>query len=167
MIIKPNAAWHSRSLLSRLAHVLERSGLALVGATCGLFVADVVRFVDPFGSAEAAFAMIVYGAAGFYLGIDLPQLPPEYRPRLPQWRGLGNRADMVELLTAIGIFLTSVTAMASVLSIVLGEAVSSRTAGIICLSWAVGATMQIVAGVAARIRLGRAVKMAKLALFFR
>jgi hypothetical protein len=35
------------------------------------------------------------------------------------------------------------------------------------LSWAIGATMQIAAGVIARIKLARAVKTAKLALFFR
>jgi hypothetical protein len=35
------------------------------------------------------------------------------------------------------------------------------------LSWAIGATMQIAAGIIARIELGRAVKMAKLALFSR
>jgi hypothetical protein len=45
--------------------------------------------------------------------------------------------------------------------------VRPRTAGIICLSWAIGATMQIAAGIIARIELGRAVKMAKLALFSR
>lgn len=167
MIIKPGASWHTRSLLSRLAHILERIGLALVGAACGLFVAEAGRFIDLISSGEAVFVMVIYGATGFYLGIDLPQIPPDYRVRLPQWRGLGNSADMVELLTAAGTFITSVTAMTSVSSIVLGETVSTRTAGVICLSWAIGATMQIAAGIIARIRLGRAVKMAKLALFFR
>jgi hypothetical protein len=35
------------------------------------------------------------------------------------------------------------------------------------LSWAIGATMQIAAGAIARIKVARAVKAAKLALFFR
>jgi hypothetical protein len=55
----------------------------------------------------------------------------------------------------------------SISSIVLGETVEASTAGIICLSWAIGATMQIAAGVIARIKLARAVKTATLALFFR
>ncbi|KAA0078181.1 hypothetical protein [Tardiphaga sp. P9-11] len=167
MIIKPSTSWHSRSPLSRLAHVLERIGLALLGAACGLFVAEASRFIDLIGSGEAVLAMIIYGAVGFYLGIDLPQLPPDYRTRRPIWRGLGNSADMVELLTAAGTFITSVTAITSVSSIILNEAMGARTAGIICVSWAIGASMQIAAGIIARITLGRAVKMAKLALFFR
>jgi hypothetical protein len=74
---------------------------------------------------------------------------------------------MLELLTAAGIFLTAVTAVASISSIVLSETMEARTAGIICLSWTIGAAMQIAAGVIARIKLARAVKTAKLALFFR
>ncbi|MGM4915677.1 hypothetical protein [Tardiphaga sp. 813_E8_N1_3] len=167
MIIKPSASWHTRSTLSRLAHILERTGLALLGAACGLFVAEVGRFIEVIGSGEVVFAMIIYGATGFYLGIDLPQVPADYRMHLPLWRGLGNSADMVELLTAAGTFITSVTAITSVSSIILGETVGTRTASIICLSWAIGATMQIAAGIIARIELGRAVKMAKLALFSR
>ncbi|MDB5618402.1 hypothetical protein [Tardiphaga sp.] len=167
MIIKPNESWHTRSTLSRLAHVLERIGLALVGAACGLFVAEASRFIELIGSAEAVLAMIIYGATGFYLGIDLPQAPPDHRTHLPLWHGLGTSADMVELLTAAGTFLTSVAAMASVSSIVLGETLGAGTAGIICLSWAIGATMQTGAGIIARIMIGRAVKTAKLALFFR
>jgi hypothetical protein len=166
MIIKPSESWHTRSILCRLAHVLERIGLALVGAACGLFVAEVSRFIDLIGSAEA-LAMIIYGATGFYLGIDLPQAPPDHRTHLPLWHGLGTSADMVELLTAAGTFLTSVAAMVSVSSIVLDETLGASTAGIICLSWAIGATMQTAAGIIARIKLGRAVKTAKLALFFR
>jgi hypothetical protein len=55
----------------------------------------------------------------------------------------------------------------SISSNVLGETLDVSTAGIICMSWAIGATMQIAAGVIARIKLARAVKTAKLALFFR
>jgi len=167
MIIKPSDPWDARSTLSKLAHVLERIGLALVGAACGLFVAEVSRFIDLIGSAEAVLAIVLYGATGFYLGIDLPQAPLDLRMPLRQWHGLGTGAEMVELLTAAGPFLTAVAAVVSVSSIVLGETVDASTAGIICLSWAIGATMQIAAGVIARIKLGRAVKTAKLALFFR
>jgi hypothetical protein len=166
MIIKRGVPWHTRSTLSRLAHVLERLGLALTGAACGLFVAEVSGSIDLIGSAEAVLTMMLYGATGFYLGIDLPRVPPDHRMHLPLWHGLGTSADMVELLSAAGTFLTAVAAVVSVSSIVLGETVGASTAGIICLSWAIGATMQIAAGVIARIKLARAVKTAKLALFF-
>jgi hypothetical protein len=86
---------------------------------------------------------------------------------LPLWHGLGTSADMVELLTAAGTFLTAVAAVVSISSIVLGETVGASRAGIICSSWAIGATMQIAAGIIARINVARAVKTAKLALFFR
>lgn len=167
MIIKPNELWRTRSTLSRLAHVLERIGLALVGATCGLFVAKVSRAINLVGSIDAVLAMTIYGATGFYLGIDLPQPPPNCRTLPPLMRGLSTSADMVELLTATGTFLTSVTAMVSVSSIVLNEAVGESTAAIMCLSWAIGATMQTASGILVRIKLARAVKSAKLALFFR
>jgi hypothetical protein len=163
MIIKRSLPWHARSTLSRSAHVIARIGLALTGTACGMFVAEVSARIDLIGSVEAVLAMMLYGAAGFYLGIDLPQVPPDY----PPLRGLGTSADMLELLTAAGIFLTAVAAVVSISSIVLGETVEARTAGIICLSWAIGATMQIAAGVIARIKLARAVKTATLALFFR
>ena len=157
MIIKRSVPWHARSNLSRLAHVIVRIGLALTGTACGLFAAEVsARSIDLVGSVEAMLAMMLYGAAGFYLGIDLPQ------PR----RGLGTSADMLELLTAAGIFLTAMAAVVSISSIVLGETVEASTAGIISLSWAIGATMQVAAGIIARIKLARAVKTAKLALFF-
>ena len=165
MIIKRSVPWHARSTLSRSAHVIARIGLALTGAACGLFVAEVSARIDLVGSVDAMLAMMLYGAAGFYLGIDLPQAPPDHH--MPPRRGLGTSADMLELLTAAGIFLTAVAAVVSISSIVLGETVEASTAGIICLSWAIGATMQIAAGVIARIKLARAVKTATLALFFR
>lgn len=166
MIITRNVPWHTRSTFSRSAYVLERLGLALTGASYGLFVAEVSGSIDLIGSAEAVLAMMLYGATGFYLGINLPQVPPDRRMHLPLWHGLGTSADMVELLTAAGTFLTAVAAVVSISSIVLAETVGTK-AGIICLSWAIGATMQIAAGIIARIKVARAVNTAKLALFFR
>src|SRR6478672_9380354 len=168
-MIRRREPWNSQPAIGKSAHILERTGLALTGAACGLFVAAHVgrADIDLIGSAGMVLAMMLYGAAGFYLGIDLPQIPPDHHMRLPPRRGLGTSADMLELLTAAGIFLTAVAAVVSISSIVLGETVEASTAGIICLSWAIGATMQIAAGVIARIKLARAVKTAKLALFFR
>ena len=127
MIIKRNVPWHARSTFSRSAHVLERLGLALTGASCGLFVAEVSGSIDLIGSAEAVLAMMLYGATGFYLGINLPQVPPDHRMHLPRWHGLGTSADIVELLTAAGTFLTAVAAVVSISSIVLGETVGASS----------------------------------------
>jgi hypothetical protein len=153
-MIKRSDPWHARSTLSRSAHVLERTGLALTGAACALFVAAHVgrADIDLIGSAAAVFAMMLYGAAGFYLGIDLPQAPPDHRMHLPLRHGLGTRADIVELLSAAGIFLAAVAAVVSVSSIVLDETARAGTALLISLGWAIGATMQIAAGVIARVK---------------
>jgi mono/diheme cytochrome c family protein len=43
---KRTEPWDSRSTISRLAHVLERTGLAVTGASCGLFVAAHVGRAD-------------------------------------------------------------------------------------------------------------------------
>ena len=162
MIIKRSVPWHTRSTHSRLAHVLERLGLALIGASCGLFVAGVSG-IDLIGSAQVVLAMMLYGAAGFYLGIDLPQA---HHMHLQTPHGLGINADRLELLTAAGTFLIAVATVVSISNIVLGETMSAHTAGIIGLGWAISATMQIAAGVIARIKLARAAETAKRALFF-
>ena len=164
-MIKRTDPWHTRSTISKWAHILERSGLALTGAACGLFVAaHVARAdIDLIGSTVAVLAMMLYGAAGFYLGIDLPQA---HHMHLQPPHGLGISAERLELLTAAGTFLIAVATVVSISNIVLGETVGARTAGIIGLSWVISATMQIAAGIIARIKLARAVETAKRALFF-
>jgi hypothetical protein len=151
-MIKRSNPWHARSTVSRWAHVLERIGLALTGASCGLFVAAHVgrADIDLIGSAAAVLAMMIYGGVGFYLGIDLPRAPPDHRMQLPLRHGLGTRADAVELLSAAGTFLAAVAAVISVSSIVLDETAHASTALLISLSWAIGTTLQIAAGVIAR-----------------
>src|SRR5260370_8106515 len=128
MIIKGSVPRHARWPLTRSAQVIAGIGLALPGTACGLFVAEVSARIDLVGSVEAMLAMMFYGAAGFYLGIDLPQAPPDHHMHLPPRRGLGTSADMLELLTAAGIFLTPVAPLVSISSIFLGETVRSSTA---------------------------------------
>jgi hypothetical protein len=153
-MIRRRDPWNAPSALSKWAHVLERTGLALTGASCGLFVAAHVgrADIDLIGSGAMVLAMMVYGAAGFYLGIDLPQVPPDHHMHLPLRHGLGTRADAVMLLSAAGTFLASVAAFISVSSIVLDETAHAGTAILISVSWAIGATMQIAAGIIARIK---------------
>jgi len=151
-MIRHRAPWDTRSTISRSAHVLERIGLALTGASCGLFVAAHVgrADIDLIGSAAAVFAMMIYGGAGFYLGIDLPPAPADHQMHLPLRHGLGTKADAVELLSAAGTFLAAIAAVISVASIVLDETAHAISALLICLAWAVGATLQIAAGIIVR-----------------
>jgi hypothetical protein len=153
-MIKRTNTWDTRSTISRWAHVLERTGLALTGASCGLFVAaHVARAdIDLIASGATVLAMMLYGAAGFYLGIDLPPAPQDHRMHLPLRRSLGSRADAVELLSATGTFLAAIAAVISVSSIVLDDTARASTAVLISFSWAIGSSMQIAAGVIARMR---------------
>jgi hypothetical protein len=119
-----------------------------------LFVAaHVARAnIDLIGSTVAVLAMMLYGAAGFYLGIDLPPVPPDHRMHLPLRHGLGSSWDTVELLSAAGTFLAAVAAVVSVSGIILDETARPSTALLISFGWAAGATMQIVAGMISRMR---------------
>ena len=151
-MIRPKAPWDARSTISRSAHVLERIGLALTGGSCGLFVAaHVARAdIDLIGSTAAVFVVMIYGAIGFYLGIDLPHPPADHDMHLPLRHGLGSKADAVELLSAAGTFLAAIAAVISVFGIVLDETAHPVSALLICLAWAIGATLQIAAGIIAR-----------------
>ncbi len=151
-MIRQRAHWDARSTISRSAHILERIGLALTGGSCGLFVAAHIGRADIelIGTAASVFAIMIYGAAGFYLGIDLPHPPADHEMHLPLDHGLGSKADTVELLSATGTFLAAVAAVISVFSIVLDETPHSASAFLIGVAWAVGATLQIAAGVIAR-----------------
>jgi len=153
-MIKRTDTWDTRSTISRWAHILERTGLALTGASCGLFVAAHVgrANIDLIGSGATVLAMMIYGGIGFYLGIDLPPAPPDHRMHLPLRHGLGTKADAVELLSAAGTFLAAVAAVISVSSIVLDEASHAITALLISFGWAIGASMQIASGIIARTR---------------
>jgi hypothetical protein len=153
-MIKRTDTWDTRSTISRWAHILERTGLALTGASCGLFVAAHVgrANIDLIGSGATVLAMMLYGAAGFYLGVDLPPAPPDHRMHLPLRHGLGSKADAVELLSAAGTFLAAVAAVISVASIVLDEAAHAVTALLISFGWGIGASMQIASGIIARTR---------------
>jgi hypothetical protein len=140
-MIRQRAPWDARSTISKSAHVLERIGLALTGGACGLFVAAHIGRADIelIGSAASVLAMMIYGAAGFYLGIDLPLHHH-------------TRADAIELSSAAGTFLAAVTAAISVSSIVLDETDHPASALLICLAWVIGTTLQVAAGIIARKR---------------
>lgn len=143
-----------RSRTSRCAHVIERLGLSMAGASCGLFVAAHVSSarVEALGSVGVSLALMVLGAIGFYLGIDVP---PHRAGRLKQARLSGEDPqpmDPVELLSAAGTFLAATAAFISVYSIVTDAEMAAEGSMLLACSWLLGATMQIVAGLTARMR---------------
>jgi hypothetical protein len=107
--------------------------------------------IDLLGSGGPILAMMLGGAAGFYLGIDLPP-PPPHRVQMPLWRKATSRADAVELLSAAGTFLASAAAVVSVCAIILDESMGASGTLLIGCGWAIGTAMQIVAGIIARTR---------------
>jgi heme/copper-type cytochrome/quinol oxidase subunit 1 len=137
-------------LISRAAHVIERSGLAMAGAMCGMFVATQLAKANValFDSVGFITTMILVGMIGFYLGIDIPRRQSDTAAKRPQ-------VDPVELLSATGTFLAAVAALISVGAIVLDEMPSRAWEFAIGSWWLVGIVMQIGAGLVARLRVNR------------
>jgi hypothetical protein len=134
-----------RSRVRRSAHVLERIGLAMAGASCGLFVAaHVGSAIGVLTTQGFLIVMMVVGAIAFYLGIDTPQLPFHDDDDL--------NIDAAEFLSAVGTFLATLTAFASVGIIILREEPDIGWTVLIMIGWVAGISMQIVAGAKARMR---------------
>src|SRR5262249_7200160 len=95
-----------RFRVRKSAHFLERIGLAMAGAACGLFVAaHVGSSVSVLTSQGFLLLMMLIGAIGFYLGIDTPQLAfhGEDDPQI----------DAAEFLSAVGTFCATLAAFFS------------------------------------------------------
>ena len=142
-----------RFRVRKLAHVLERLGLAMAGAASGLFVGVLV------GSSVAALTsqgflalMMIGGAVGFYLGIDTPALALRPANDPPADGDAGGSIDAAEFLSAVGTFLATFASFASVGVIVLHHDPHIAWTGLIMAGWVAGVTMQIVAGAIARLR---------------
>jgi hypothetical protein len=135
-----------RSLGDRLAHVLERAGLAMAGGACGLFVAAYMARtqIEALTAAWLILAVMIIGALGFYLGIDVPP-----RASAPEE---GEGPDRVEIMSAIGTFLAALTTLASVAVVLMDFYPRLIWPAIILVGWLVGAILQIAAGIVARRR---------------
>jgi len=135
-----------RSLGDRLAHVLERSGLAMAGAACGLLIAFYMARtqLDILSPLWLVLLIMVLGALGFYLGIDLP---PSADPPAAD-----SGPDRVEILSALGTFLAALTTFASAMVLIWDLYPRLIWPAILLLGWLVGAILQIVAGIIARRR---------------
>jgi hypothetical protein len=143
VVIARDARLVGQSSMSAIARVLGRSGFAMVGALCGVFVADDMARsdIEIFGSALFFVAMMLSGIAGFYLGLDVPASSRRAR------RGTAAKAARAELLSAAGTFLTAAAALTSVAIVVLDELLPVFWMLVVEAWWLVGVAMQIVAGV--------------------
>ena len=141
-----------RFRVRKFAHVLERLGLAMAGAASGLFVAALVGSAFALLTSQAFLLfMMIGGAVGFYLGIDTPPLPFHPTNGPPSNGGTG-RIDSAEFLSAVGTFLATFSAFASVGVIVLRFDPYIAWIAAIMVGWVVGVAMQIIAGAIARTR---------------
>ena len=134
-----------RFRVRKAAHLFERIGLAMAGASCGLFVsAHVGSSIGALTSQAFLLVMMVAGAIAFYLGIDTPQLP---------FHGDDDpKIDAAELLPSVGPFLAPLTAFFAVGIIILREEPHIACTWAIFIGWVLGISMQIVAGAKARMR---------------
>ena len=139
-----------RLRVRKAAHVLERCGLALAGAACGLFVAAHVGTTVSFLTNQGfLLVMMIAGAVGFYLGIDTPPLPFDPLEELSE-EGPSGKIDTAEFLSAVGTFCATLTAFVSVAIIILHEKPHSVWTALIMVGWSGGVLMQVVAGAIAR-----------------
>jgi hypothetical protein len=140
-----------RFRVRKAAHVLERIGLAMAGAACGLLVAaHVGSSIAVLTSQGFIVIMMIGGAIGFYLGIDIPPLAFHGPNSELSKGGSSSKVDSAEFLSAVGTFLATLTAFVSVIVIVLREDPHIYWTMVIMLGWVVGVLMQIIAGAIAR-----------------
>jgi hypothetical protein len=138
------------SALIKSAHLIERIGLAAIGGSSGLYVAAGLlrRQTELPGSVWIVLLMMLYGAFSFYIGIDLPGRSAR---RSASIQRQGWSADtVIELLSAVGIFLAAIATFLSVGIIILDETVPDGLLVLVGSSWMIGASFQIAAGIIAR-----------------
>lgn len=133
-----------RPTWSEVAHVFQRSGLAMLGASGGFLVAAylVKANVEALTWPIVVFGLVLYGAAGGYLGIDLP--------RRDRGGDEGRPAVWIERLGSAGTFLAALGVFVSIYNVVvdeLGQRGWPITFGTV---WAIGVTLQVTAGIIAR-----------------
>jgi hypothetical protein len=141
------------SHLNGFAQVIERIGLAIMGALCGLFVAAFVARanIEAINSLGVLFSAVLYGSIGFYLGTNNPPLSSGASGRT--FSGTVSRpgTNPIALVSAIGTFLAAVAALVSVYMIIFDE-----TPPLIWnigngFGWMLGVLLQLAAGTAARL----------------
>jgi hypothetical protein len=118
-----DAATISRSNVSRFAQVMERIGLAILGALCGLFVAALVAKanIEEINSLGVLLSAVLRGSIEFYLGTNIPSLSAGASGRTVSDTGSDPKANPIALASATGTFLAAVAALVSVYMIIFDE----------------------------------------------
>ncbi|MGY4429617.1 hypothetical protein ACVWWO_002094 [Bradyrhizobium sp. F1.13.1] len=137
------ATWLGRSVVVKVAHIFERTGLAMVGAAGGLYVGvGLMRMeTELFRNEWMVLLMVLYGAFGFYMGIDLPsRVAHTIRFQRPEEWSFG--ADAAALASAAGTFFAALAFFLSVSMIVLDETVGDGFRVLVGCCWATGTSFQ-------------------------
>ena len=139
------------SALIKSAHLIERIGLATIGGSSGLYVAAGLmrRENEMSGSGWIVLLMMLYGAFSFYVGIDLPRRSARRSASISP-EGWNPSADVIEILSAAGIFLAAIATFVSVSIIILDETVPDGLLALTGSWWVIGSSFQIAAGIIAR-----------------
>jgi hypothetical protein len=148
MANRADAAVPTRYHLNGFAQVMERTGLAIMGALCGLFVAAMVAKagIEEINSLGALFSAVLYGSVGFYLGTNIPLLSSS-----STFSNTGSGPKTIALASAIGTFVAAFAALVSVYMIIFDETPPVIWNVGIGFGWAIGVLLQLAAGTAARL----------------
>jgi hypothetical protein len=138
----------TRYHLNGFAQIMERIGLAIMGALCGLFVAAMVAKADieEINSLGALFSAVLYGSLGFYLGTNIPSLSSSHT-----FSNSGSGPKTIALASATGTFVAAFAALVSVYMIIFDESRPLMWSVGIGSGWALGVLLQLAAGTAARL----------------
>jgi hypothetical protein len=136
---------------NKFAQVMERAGLAIMGALGGFFVAALVSRanIGEINSAVILLCVILYSVAGFYLGTDIPSLPAS-APYLAM-SGAAFGSNPYALVSATGTLLAAFAAQVSVFMIVFDEVPAAIWIIGIGSFWMLGVLLKLAAGTAARL----------------
>jgi hypothetical protein len=140
----------ARSSLIKSVHLLERIGLAAVGATCGLYVgATLLRQKGEFfGGGWIVLLTMLYGAVSFYVGIDLSRTFA--RTSISSTSEQYDGSEAVEVMSAAGTFTAAIAAALSVSILVLDQSLPNGLLVFVAGCWMVGSSLQVAAGTIAR-----------------
>lgn len=142
--------WLGPSVLI-VAHILERIGLAMVGAAGGLYVAvGMMRMENGFFRNEwIVLLMMLYGGFGFYVGIDLPsRLAQTVKSTRPGEWSFGT--DAAAIASGAGTFFAATAVFLSVGIIVFDHIMRDGFSVMVACCWVLGTSVQIAAGAIGR-----------------